>query len=97
MGWHTRRTLRGGGRPPRSWRLAGLSGGKDDRCRLTVVRVVCVEQRRFTNLRNRIGDCFVHTGTHPRFGTQPVAVERKAYLAGGPLDADIEGSRTLRF
>src|SRR6202021_4338873 len=72
------------------------AGSKDGGCRLTFVRLVCVEQCRLVDLGDRIRDRFVHTGTHPRFGTQVAPVQRKANLARRPFDAGIEGSRTLR-
>src|SRR5271168_3974469 len=94
LGWRKRRTLRGGGRPPRNGWLAALSGSKDGRSRQSVVRVVYVEQCRAIDLSDRISDRLV-SAVVMRFGSKSELIERMANLAGRPFYAGIEGSGTL--
>src|SRR5271168_3357996 len=92
LGWW--RTLRGGGRPPRDGRLAALTGSKDDRRRLSVVRVEYVEQCRAIDRGDGIRDRLVNAVVM-RFGSKVGLFERLANLAGRPFYTGIERSGTL--
>ena len=72
------------------------AGGKDDRCRLTVVRVVNHGQCGSIDLGDRICDrCFVNAGCMRR-GAKIEFVESTTNLQGCPVNAAIENSRALR-